>query len=85
MNVNETDAAKDVAAKLASKDLTKKIKVFVKAPDKEEYEELSYEQAAGYIFAVPGEYKVKYVAENSNNSKVKAEKEITVTAETKLQ
>ena len=85
VNVNEADAAKDVAAKLASKDLTKKIKVFVKAPDKEEYEELSYEQAAGYIFAVPGEYKVKYVAENSNNSKVKAEKEITVTAETKLQ
>lgn len=69
-----------VKAKLVSgKNMTSKVEVRVKAPNKEKFKKLSSSQYTNYRFTQTGIYTVRYTVKNPNNKKAVAVKEMTVT------
>lgn len=69
-----------IRAKLVSgKNMTSKIEVRIKAPNKEKFKKLSSSQYKNYRFIQTGVYTVRYTVKNPNNKKAAAVKEMTVT------
>lgn len=81
VGINSKNAVEGMTAKMLSGvDRTKTVKVYVKEPGEESYgSSMSYTTASKYQFRKLGDYKVKYVVSNKNNTKTTTTKEITVT------
>ena len=73
-----TDATLGVTAAQKSCDRTEKIKVYVKAPQADEYKQMSYSSAKEYVFDTTGMYVVKFIVKNRYKPYKEAREIVTV-------
>lgn len=81
VTVGAVSATEGVTARQKVCSLTKKLEVYIKAPDATQYEKYTYAQAKEFVFDAEGIYEIRFVARNVNDRKIKTEKTIKVTVQ----